>query len=75
MKSQIKYYLIGIITLILSSPLGYLTLKLIFINKNLTGMFEILLKGFIHSYMLVGILVFSIGLTKLYSEYNRVGDR
>lgn len=68
MKDQIKYYLVGIIILILSSPLGYITLNIIYTNKNLTGEFESLLNGFIHSYMLIGVLVFSIGLINLFKE-------
>ena len=55
MKNQIKYYLIGITILILSSPLGYTTLNIIYANRNLTGEFEALLNGFIHSYMLIGV--------------------
>ena len=47
MKNQIKYYLIGITILILSSPLGYTTLNIIYANRNLTGEFEALLNGFI----------------------------
>lgn len=68
MKNQIKYYLVGITILLLSSPLGYSTLNIIYANKNLTGEFEVLLKGFIHSYMLTGLLVFSIGLANLFIE-------
>ena len=69
MKNQIKYYLIGITILILSSPLGYTTLNIIYANRNLTGEFEALLNGFIHSYMLIGVLVFSIGLINLFVEH------
>ena len=69
MKNQIKNYLAGIIILILSSPLGYTTLNIIYANKNLTGEFEPLLNGFIHSYMLIGVLVFSIGLINLFVEH------
>ena len=69
MKNQIKYYLAGIIILILSSPLGYTTLNIIYANKNLTGEFEPLLNGFIHSYMLIGVLIFSMGLINLFLEH------
>ena len=69
MKNQIKYYLTGIIILILSSPLAYTTLNIIYANKNLAGEFEPLLNGFIHSYMLIGVLVFSIGLINLFVEH------
>lgn len=62
MKNQVKYYLVGIIIILLSSPLGYATLNIIFANKNLAGEFNPLLNGFIHSYMLIGVLIFGIGL-------------
>ena len=71
MKNQIKYYLIGITILILSSPLGYTTLNIIYANRNLTGEFEALLNGFIHSYMLIGVLAFSIGLINLFVEHKQ----
>lgn len=68
MKKQIKYYLGGIIIILLSSPLGYGTLNIIYADKNLTGEFEALLNGFINSYMLIGVLIFSIGLINLFVE-------
>lgn len=71
MKNQIKYYLVGIIIIILSSPLGYTTLNIIYANKNLTGEFEALLNGFIYSYMLIGVLIFSIGLINLFLEHKQ----
>ncbi|MDU5108376.1 hypothetical protein [Clostridium sp.] len=40
-------------------------------KKNLTGEFEPLLNGFIHSYMLIGVLVFSIGLINLFVEHKQ----
>lgn len=68
MKNQVKYFLGGIITIIFSSSLGYATLKIIYANKNLTGEFDALLNGFIHSYMLVGVLIFSIGFFNMIIE-------
>ena len=68
MKKQIKYYLGWIIIILLSSPLGYGTLNIIYADKNLTGEFEALLNGFINSYMLIGVLIFSIGLINLFVE-------
>ena len=62
MKNQVKYYLVGIIIILLSSPLGYATLNIIFENKNLSGAFNAVLNGFIHSYMLIGVLIFGFGL-------------
>lgn len=71
MKNQIKYYLLGIVILIFSSPLGYMTLNIIYSNKNLSGEFEVLLNGFIHSYMLIGVLIFSIGLIDLFLQHKQ----
>lgn len=68
MKNKVKYYIIGIIIILLSSPLGYISVNIIFANKNLAGEFEVLLNGFIHSYMLIGVLIFSIGVIKLFIE-------
>lgn len=68
MKKQAKYYLAGIILIILSPSLGYTTLNIIYANKNLAGEFEVLLNGFIHSYMLIGVLIFSIGLINTFIE-------
>ncbi|WP_044040115.1 hypothetical protein [Clostridium bornimense] len=68
MKNQVKYYLVGIIIILFSSPLGYGTLNIIFGRKNLAGEFNLLLNGFIHSYMLIGLLIFSIGLINTFIE-------
>ncbi|WP_294344046.1 hypothetical protein [uncultured Clostridium sp.] len=68
MKNKVKYYIMGIIIILLSSPLGYISVNIIFANKNLAGEFEVLLNGFIHSYMLIGVLIFSIGVIKLFIE-------
>ena len=71
MKNQIPYFVIGTIILVLSSPLGHATLNFIYANKNLTGEYIPLLNGFIHSYMLIGVLVFSTGLIKLFLEHKQ----
>ena len=68
MKNKVKHYIMGIIIILLSSPLGYISVNIIFANKNLAGEFEVLLNGFIHSYMLIGVLIFSIGVIKLFIE-------
>lgn len=68
MKNQVKYYLVGIIIILLSSPLGYATVNIIFANKNLAGEFNAVLNGFIHSYMLIGVLIFSIGLINMFID-------
>lgn len=68
MKNQVKYYLVGIIIILLSSPLGYATVNIILERKNLAGEFNVLLNGFIHSYMLIGVLIFSIGLINMFID-------
>ncbi|MCR8744234.1 hypothetical protein [Romboutsia lituseburensis] len=69
-KNQIKYFLLGIIVILFSSPLGYSMINMIYANKNLTGSFDILLNGFIHSFMLVGVLIFMAGLVNMFVEKN-----
>ena len=71
MKNQIKYYVAGIIILILSTPLAYTTINTLYANKNLTGEYLTLLNGFEHSYMFIGVLVFSIGLINLIVEHKQ----
>lgn len=68
MKNQIKYFLSGIIIILFSSPLGYTMLDIIYANKNLVGEFNSLLNGFIHSFMLIGVLIFTIGLANMFIE-------
>ncbi|WP_419724790.1 hypothetical protein [Terrisporobacter petrolearius] len=68
MKNQIKYFLLGIILILFSSPLGYTMLNIIYANKNLVGEFNGLLNGFIHSFMLIGGLIFTIGLANMFIE-------
>lgn len=68
MKNQIKYFLIGIITLLLSTPLGCFVVNTIYASKNLASEYNVMLNGFIHSFMLIGILVFIIGLVSMFIE-------
>ena len=68
MKNQTKYFLIGIITLLLSTPLGYFVVNKIYASKNLASEYNVILNGLIHSFMLVGILVFIIGLVSMFVE-------
>ncbi len=71
MKNQIKYFFLGIIIILFSSPLGYATLNIIYANKNLVGEYSSLLNGFIHSFMLIGSLIFIIGLANMFLEKSR----
>ncbi|MBC5996557.1 glycosyl transferase [Romboutsia ilealis] len=68
MKKQIKYFLSGIIILLISSPIGYFLVNTIYANQNLSGEYITLLNGFIYSFMLVGILVFCMGLVNVFIE-------
>lgn len=68
MKKQIKYFLSGIIILLISSPIGYFLVNTIYASQNLSGEYITLLNGFIHSFMLVGILVFCMGLANVFIE-------
>lgn len=70
MKRQMKYFLSAIIIIILSTPLAYTSIRVVYFNRNLTGEFDLILNGFIHSYMVVGILVFGMGLIDLLVNKN-----
>lgn len=62
MKGIMKYYLLGFLMILFSVPLGRSSLHLIYSNKNLIGEYSIMLEGYIHSYMLIGILLVIVGL-------------
>lgn len=64
-KRAKTYFILGILIILVSSPLGYSLVNIVYANVNLTGEFEPILNGFIHSLMLIGILVFSIGVITL----------
>lgn len=70
MNNQIKYFLLGIIIILISSPLGYSLTNIIYSNSNLANEFTTLLNGFIHSLMLIGALIFTIGLTNIFDNKN-----
>lgn len=61
-KQAIIYFTLGFIIILISTPLGYNLVNIVYQNKNLTGEYIPILNGFIHSLMLIGILVFSIGI-------------
>ena len=71
MKTQLKYFLSGLVLILFSSPLGYTTLNIVYYNKNLTGVFDILLRGFIFSYVLIGVMLYVLGLVKMLIEKNK----
>ncbi|MGG0738861.1 hypothetical protein [Niallia taxi] len=58
-----KQFVIGIMLIVLSTPLGYMSLNLLYANQNLSeGEFKLMLNGFIYSYMISGILIFILGI-------------
>ena len=61
-KQTVTYVSLGIIIILFSTPLGYSLVNTVYRNKNLTGEYIQILNGFIYSFMLIGILVFSIGI-------------
>jgi hypothetical protein len=66
LKKQIKYFISAFILIFFSSPLGYKTINVIYYNKNLTGEYVPLLNGSIYSYMIIGILIFILGLANMF---------
>lgn len=67
-KKAMIYFIFGIMIIFVSSPLGYNLLNFLFKNKNLAGEYVFLLNGFIHSFMLIGTLVFSLGFVILLKD-------
>lgn len=65
MKNYIWYFILGLFLILISTPLSYSAVGFIYADKNLTGEYVPILNGFIHSFMLIGTLIFSIGLIKL----------
>ncbi|SET77440.1 hypothetical protein SAMN05660297_03458 [Natronincola peptidivorans] len=62
MKKQLKYFMAAIAIIILSTPLGRITVRTIYYNANLANEYTSILNGFIHSFMLIGALIFIKGL-------------
>ncbi len=62
MVKRIFLFVLGIIIIQFSASLGYLTLNFVYMNKNLTSEFPLLLNGYMYSYMLIGFLIFAIGI-------------
>ncbi|MEK4521466.1 glycosyl transferase [Psychrobacillus sp. FSL W7-1457] len=61
-KQAVTYFILGISVILISTPLGYSLVKIVYRNKSLAEEYVPILNGFIYSLMLVGILVFSIGV-------------
>lgn len=71
MKNYIWYFILGLLLVLVSTPLSYSAVGVIYADRNLTGEYVPILNGFIHSLMLIGTLIFSIGLIKLIRTLQR----
>ncbi|WP_042346426.1 hypothetical protein [Bacillus massiliigorillae] len=65
MKTQAPYFIIGIIIILTSTPLAYKSVDILYRNQNLSGEYIPILNGIIHSFMLIGLLIFSLGIFNL----------
>lgn len=68
MNKQVTYFILGIIIILISTPLAYWFVDILYRNKNLTVEYVPILNGFIHSLMLVGTLVFIIGVVSFIKD-------
>lgn len=66
MEGENKYFLTSIVLIILSTPLARLSISIFYSNQNLASEYLTMLKGFIDSYKLLGVLIFILGLVKTY---------
>ncbi|WP_240456710.1 glycosyl transferase [Virgibacillus halodenitrificans] len=71
MSKQLSCFISGLIIILLSVPLGEKMVDIVYLDQNLTGEYPSILNGFIHSFMLIGTLVFSIGLIELRKSTER----
>lgn len=71
MRKQVIYFLLGLLIILISTPLAYKAVNIIYFNRNLTGEYIPILNGFIHSFMLIGTLIFSIGLINIVWNKNK----
>lgn len=75
MKKHSRILLISALIIIFSTPLGKLFLNIIYPNTNLTGEYDIILKGFIHSFMLLGSLLFILGLSEKLKSNDKLASK
>jgi hypothetical protein len=69
-KKQVLCISLGIIVILFSTPLAYKSVNVLYSNKNLVGEYVPILDGFIHSFMLIGTLIFSLGLLSILRDKN-----
>lgn len=62
MKKWGSLLILGIIIILISTPLAYELVGVVYRNQNLTGEYIPILNGFIHSLMLVGLMIFITGI-------------
>lgn len=61
-----KYLVLGLILILLSTPLAHISANFYnVISGNIVGVYEILLIGFISSYLMIGFLISLIGIIKI----------
>jgi hypothetical protein len=65
MKKQNISFLIALIIILLSTPLGYAITKIVYSHQNLTGEYAPILNNFMHSFIIIGVLIFIIGIVDL----------
>ena len=70
LKHYIWYFSLVAIVVYLSTPLAYISVNILYTNKNLTEEYIPILNGFIHSFMLIGALIFSVGLFNIFRDSN-----
>lgn len=68
MKTWGSFLILGIIIILISTPLGYEIVGIVYRNQNLTGEYAPILNGFIHSLMLIGSLTFLTGIAFLIKD-------
>jgi len=61
MRNVTGIFITGIILILISTPLAYALVNILYQNQNLVGEYVPILNGFIHSLMLVGSLISVIG--------------
>lgn len=59
MKKQTVYFILAFLVILLSVPLGREAAKIIYLNKNLASEYIHLVKSFIDSFKLMGLLLLS----------------
>ncbi|MCC5894392.1 MAG: hypothetical protein JJU16_02945 [Alkalibacterium sp.] len=62
MEKGMTMFTLGIILILISTPIGYWLVGVLYQNQNLTGEYTPILNGYIHSLMLAGSLLSITGL-------------